>query len=178
MALIVNLFGGPGVGKSKFAADIYSELKWKNISCETIPEYSKRKVFENSLGVLDDQVYVFAKQLHAINTVMDKVDVLVVDSPLFLSIYYGRYFAKNNSIAFESLVIEAFNEMNNLNYFLGRRKDDYDPIGRYQTEEKAKEIDGDIYNLLDEFNIKFQGYSAEKKFVNVMVNEIFQKLKD
>jgi adenylate kinase family enzyme len=41
MSKVINLFGGPGCGKSTLAARIFSILKLKDISCELINEYAK-----------------------------------------------------------------------------------------------------------------------------------------
>jgi adenylate kinase family enzyme len=45
--IVVNLIGGPGVGKSILAADLFSALKKKNISCDVSWEYIKKKLREN-----------------------------------------------------------------------------------------------------------------------------------
>ncbi len=62
-ALIVNLFGGPGAGKSTMAAGLFSELKWRGINCELATEYAKEKVWEESYAIFENQIYIFGKQL-------------------------------------------------------------------------------------------------------------------
>ena len=64
--LIVNLFAGPGTGKSTVCAQLFSELKWDGISCEMALEFAKDKVWEESYSVLENQTYIFGKQLHRI----------------------------------------------------------------------------------------------------------------
>ena len=44
--IIVNLFGGPGTGKSTGAAYIFSQLKLAGIDCEFVSEFAKDKVWE------------------------------------------------------------------------------------------------------------------------------------
>ena len=65
--IVVNLFAGPGSGKSTTCAGVFSKLKLAGVNCEMALEYAKDKVWENSLDVLDDQIYVFGKQLHRLN---------------------------------------------------------------------------------------------------------------
>lgn len=172
MSLIVNFFGGPGAGKSKFAAHIFAWLKWENITCELIPEYAKRKTFEESFNVLNNQIYIFGKQYHSIKMVDGKVDVILVDSPIFLSLCYARLF-KTNTPTFDKFILETFNEMNNLNIYL-TRDGGYDPIGRNQTEEESKKIDDRIYSLLQEYRIPFINYDAVIENVEVIKNLIIK----
>ena len=46
--LVINLFGGPGVGKSTMCASIFSKLKILGFECEMATEYVKDIVFEES----------------------------------------------------------------------------------------------------------------------------------
>jgi protein-disulfide isomerase len=46
--IFVNLFGGPGTGKSTLCAGIFSQLKIKGIDCEMALEYVKDLVWEES----------------------------------------------------------------------------------------------------------------------------------
>ena len=54
--IVVNLFAGPGSGKSTTCAGVFSKLKLIGINCEMALEYAKDKVWENSLDVLNDQI--------------------------------------------------------------------------------------------------------------------------
>jgi len=60
--LIVNLFGGPGTGKSTLCADLFAKLKWRHTNCEMALEFAKDKVWEESFKVLDNQIYIFGQR--------------------------------------------------------------------------------------------------------------------
>ena len=113
-------------------------------------EFAKDKVWEESFKTMDDQIYIFGKQFHKIWRLKDKVDVIITDSPLPISIVYD----KENSKAFHELIMEQFNKFNNFN-FLIERGTDYQEDGRVQTEEEAKEVDKVVKNVLDENKIDY-----------------------
>jgi len=147
--LVINLFGGPGSGKSTLMAGIFSELKFRGINCEMAPEFAKEKVWEGSLDILSNQLYIFGKQHHTIFRLLGKVDVIITDSPIILSLYYG----KNCSDNFKKLVLEEHNKLHNLDLFIQRIKE-YNPKGRLQTEDEAKQIDEELITILSDNNIK------------------------
>lgn len=148
MAIVVNLFAGPGVGKSTTAARIFAELKMHGVNCEMALEFAKDKVWEESFKTIDDQIYIFGKQFHKIWRLKDKVDVIICDSPLPISIVYD----KENSEALHTLIMEQFNKFDNYNVFL-TRSGEYQKEGRVQTEEEAKGVDEIVKKVLKDYNI-------------------------
>ena len=54
--IMVNLWGGPGTGKSTLMADVFAELKWRGVDCEQAPEFAKEKVWESTDSELDEQI--------------------------------------------------------------------------------------------------------------------------
>lgn len=173
--LVVNLFGGPGTGKSTTMAGLFHLLKRADIDCEMVPEFAKDAVWEERYRTLSNQIYVFGKQYHRIHRVHDKVDVTVTDSPILLSIYYDRHYEPETAFEhFPALIIEAHNRMNTLNVFLVRKKK-YNSNGRMQTEEQAKQIDIDVMAMLDENNIPYVKVVADENApaaIQAIINEI------
>jgi DNA helicase HerA-like ATPase len=171
--LVINLFGGPGSGKSTVASSIFSELKWNGVNCELATEYAKDKVWERSTSVLDDQIYVFGKQHHRIFILNNEVDVIVTDSPFLLSVIYDS----EKRPTLKKLVIEEFLKFNNMNFFLKRSKD-YNPLGRLQTEDGAKFIDNKVNELLIESGVGFKTIPSTKESVNIIVSHIMDGIKN
>ena len=152
--LVVNLYGGPGCGKSTTAARVFSELKILGYEAELVTEYAKDMVWENRQCVFDNQIYLFAKQHHRIWRLKGKVEVAITDSPLLLSLIYN---AKKDELgkSLDGLVINAYKSFDNADFFLNRRDNSYNPNGRHQTEDEAKGIDGDIELILKKKEIPF-----------------------
>lgn len=148
--LVVNLYGGPGSGKSTTRARAFSEMKYMGLKCEEVTEYAKDKTWEKAWNVMSNQIFVFANQQHRMFRIMDQVDVLITDSPLLMSIHYDQ----ENNQALRNLVLQQHNSMDTLNFFL-ERKFDYKQEGRSQNEEEAKEIDDSILNILEESNVQY-----------------------
>ena len=168
--IVVNLFAGPGSGKSTTCAGVFAKLKLAGVNCEMALEYAKDKVWEESNKVLDDQIYVFGKQLHRIFRLKDKVDVVITDSPILLSIIYD----KTGNKYFSDLVLNQFNNFDNRNYFI-ERTTVYNPKGRLQTEDEAKEIDKILLDLLKDCNIKYDSV-GKSEAVDYIFNKIMKEL--
>ena len=166
---IINLFGGPGTGKSTIAALVFGELKKKGYEIELVTEYAKDKVWEESYKTLENQIYVFGKQLHRIWRVKNKVNFIITDSPILLSIIYDK--EKNDNL--KRLVLDVHNNFNNINILI-KRDTIYNPNGRFQNEIEAKLIDKQIMNLLKNNSIDFHEINitnAVEEIINIITKK-------
>lgn len=168
--IVVNLFAGPGSGKSTTCAGVFSKLKLAGVNCEMALEYAKDKVWENSLDVLDDQIYVFGKQLHRIKCLKDKVDVIITDSPILLSSIYN----KEESNYFDDLIVEQFRKFNNINYYVVR-DESFDMTGRIHNHEESLEKDDQIKALLSKYDISYKMVYKHNS-VDTIVNDVMKIL--
>lgn len=170
--IVINLIGGPCSGKSTIASGLFYELKKDGINAELALEFAKDKVWEESFRTMDDQIYIFAKQYHKIWRLNEKVNIIITDSPLPVSLYY----MKETSKYFNDFVIEQYNKFNNLMYFI-KRSEEYQQEGRIQSKEESIKIDGELKNLLIKNNIKFKEI-PQKEALTIIYNEILNKLKN
>lgn len=168
--IVINLIGGPCSGKSTIASGVFHELKKLGINAELALEFAKDKVWEESFRTIDDQIYVFAKQYHKIWRLNEKVNVIITDSPLPISLYY----MKEPSEYFDKFVVEQYNKFDNLMFFIERGKD-YQPEGRMQTEEEAKAIDGKIRKLMNKYSIPFVSIPQEDA-VDIIIGATLSRL--
>lgn len=168
--LVINLIGGPGSGKSTTASGIFYALKKMGVNCEMSLEFAKDKVWEESYKILDDQFYVFGKQYHKLFRLNGKVDVIITDSPLVVSILYN----KTPSKYFNDFVIEQYNTFYNLTFFINR-PENYQVEGRMQTKEESEVLDVVIKDILDKNGVYFHEISCENA-VDVIVDLVKERL--
>lgn len=171
--IVVNLIGAPGAGKSTGAAYIFSRLKMAGINAEYISEFAKDKIWGEDFLSLQCQEYVFGKQSMRLFRVKDKVDVVITDSPLILSIVYNKSEILGQS--FNQTVLNVFNSYDNIVYFVNRIKP-YNPIGRNQTQEESDQIAKDIQNFLNQNNILFQSIDGRKENYDVIVSDVLRRI--
>lgn len=185
MTKIINLFGGPGCGKSTIASGIFHKMKKKNISCELISEFAKDIVWEESDKLLGNQIFIFAEQFRRQFRLINKVNYVVTDSPLLLSsIYYNHYTLKNTETFFSedynTLLCKVFDrtflEFENINIMI-ERPEKYETEGRIQSEEEAREIDKLIFDKLKlQYNQEVLYWRLED--ANKNIKSFVKKLKE
>lgn len=173
--IIVNLFGVPGAGKSTGAAYIFAKLKMSGINAELITEFAKDKVWEDNKEIFKNQAYIFGKQSFRISRCCGKVDVIITDSPLPLSIVYnnGPKLTENFNLS----VMDVFNSYTNLNFLLNRVKP-YNPSGRHQTESESDKLESVIRNLLIDRKISYAEVDGDRMGYDHIADLITEKIKD
>lgn len=143
-ALVINLFAGPGAGKSTTASKVFAGLKDRGVSAELALEFAKELTWEKRYGAMACQPYLFGEQLYRVQRLVDNpgVEAVVTDSPLLLSIVYG-----DTPYEFREGVIRYVQRFDRLNFFLDRVKP-YDPRGRRQSEDSARQVDSEVRDAL------------------------------
>ena len=149
---VINLFGGPGTGKSTIAAQLFVDLKILQLNCELVTEFAKDLTYDESIRVMDNQIWIFANQHQRMYRLQDKVDYLVTDAPLFNSIIYSGKGDDHKS--FHNFVLHEFNRYDNLNVFI-ERSTDYRQEGRYQNEREAIDVDNEVLRCFNYFEVPF-----------------------
>lgn len=171
--LIVNLFGVPGAGKSTGAAYVFSQLKMRGVNAEPVTEFAKDKVWEDNQTVLDNQIYVFAKQYFRIKRLQDKVDIIVTDSPILLSSFYAK---EDESFPnFDILVTQVANSYDSINAYIDRVKP-YNPAGRLQTEEGSDVLVERLDKFLENHGVVCKHYNGDKQGYDRLVEDVIKRI--
>jgi len=166
---VINLLGEPSAGKSTLALGLAYAMKKRGLNVELVTEYAKDIVWEERTHVFEQQEYIFAKQSRKLYRLKGKVDYVITDSPLLLSLWY----LKNSQTppSFAPFIKDVISTYDNTYYFLNR-KHDYDPVGRYQTEEQAKQISIEMKELMTDNDIDFEYCDSSKKSVKRILRDL------
>ena len=179
---VINIFSGPGVGKSTTASGLFYFMKKNGLSCEYVAEYAKDLVWEKRFEFLEhNTLSILAEQHRRIDRLQGQVEYAITDSPILLAAVYAKKFqSKNNDLGanglyhYSCLTLELFNKFDNDNYFLMHtKKTPYRREGRLQDSEEAMMIDESIFDYLIEHKIKFQILEGNEE---ENLQEIWQKI--
>jgi nicotinamide riboside kinase len=142
---VINLYAGPGTGKSTTAAAVFTELKYRDVNCELVTEFAKDGAWEGrGPKFFAYQPYIFGEQAWRLHRLRDQVEVIITDSPLLMMLAYC------DKPCLTSAIVEEFNTYDNYNFFLNRKKK-YNPMGRVQTEAQSRQLDLVINELLHDY---------------------------
>lgn len=159
---VINFCGAAGAGKSTAAYGLATEMKERYLEVELIDEYAKRLVLAKAAHMLSDQLSVLADQnsrMYFASQPGNGLDYVVTDSPLFLSAFYVPDFYP---ASFKPLVLDLFNQYDNLNIFL-ERNHRYNPKGRLQTEKEADADAERMKQFLSDNGIEFHVMKAGRQ---------------
>jgi hypothetical protein len=161
---VVNFCAGPSAGKTTNALELASMLKRARLNVGYIPEYAYELVLQENWTALDDQLHVLGEQAHRQYRALDKLDWIVTDCPLFLTLHYSQQANKKFQdtavshwkYALNQLALQTFCRYDNLTYFVERGDRQFLQAGRVQNEEESKKIDGSVLKILEDSTIPYK----------------------
>ncbi|MBK1871561.1 AAA family ATPase [Aestuariivirga sp. YIM B02566] len=145
--LVINLWAGPGAGKSTTAAGLFNLMKLSGYRVELVTEVAKDLVYEERIKLLNDnQLLVLALQDHRLRRLVGKADIAITDSPLPLSIVYKPAQGLFSASWLNDTALALWRDYENYNILVKRSKP-YQKYGRTQTLEEARKLDARIEDL-------------------------------
>lgn len=168
---IINLFGGPGCGKSTIAAGLFYKLKCLGkIDCELVTEVAKDIIWDGNFELLQNQSYVFGNQYHRLWRLRNKVDLVITDSPTLLCHIYD----KEESKMLLDNIIEKWDNFDNYSFYIERSPEFFIENGRNYDLSESLEKDKQIKSLLDNNFIVY--YNIYGKNSEEKTEKIFNKI--
>lgn len=171
---VINIVGGPGAGKSTITAGVFYELKKRALNAEISSEYAKDLVYENRSETFKDELYIFSKQAHRLFRLKNKVDYIVTDRPLIMSVVYSQFYNPETNEwneAFNEIVRQTWSRYDNYVYLINRVKD-YQHEGRNESYEQAVELDKLFKEKLEEYGIKYKIVNGDETAVKAIIDDI------
>ncbi len=171
---VINLFGGPGSGKSRTAARLFADMKDMGLKVELVNEYIKDHMYSGREDAKALQEYIFAKQHHKQHILRGQVDWVITDCPLLLSNIYAPRDDLYHHL--ENYILGSYNRYNNINIFLNRNHEiPYMQYGREQNLEQAMDVDNQIKLYLDSRMVPYTELLSRSEVTQDIWNDILVK---
>ena len=161
--ILINIYGGPGAGKSTTAAGVFYELKRIGYDCGLVTEMATEIVYDEAFNVMNDQIYLFGEQWHRTFRMLGKVDFIVTDSPLLMNIVYNRFKDED----FDKFIYSRIHKLKSLDFFIDR-SDAFSEVGRIHNLEQSKEVDKTIKELAKNNDIKLIELEQENSVTEIV----------
>lgn len=174
--VLINLFGGPAVGKTTAAASLFTSLKREHVDCTLVGEFAQELILEGNTSSLGDQLYVTANQYHRIKTAYDAFTVTIVDSPILLGIVYQRDLPS----AFNELMLHLHKMFHSLNVLLVRQQEySHTLSGRLHGLTESIGLDREIQTMLDSHGVRyFTQDRSQEELTQFLTEQIVEFLND
>lgn len=171
---IINLYGGPGSGKSTSAAYLYYLLKCAGQNVELVREYVKDWAWEGRKFNAYDEIYFLGKQVRHESMLFGKVDYIVTDAPVFMTAYYANlYCSAQLAQGVEAAALAFYQQTQvdghqHIHLYLKRTKT-YKAEGRYQNEDQALTMDAEIQEYLRKLNAPIMRTASDEEELNILI---------
>jgi hypothetical protein len=145
---LINLFAGPGAGKSTLAAGIFYFLKKQGKSAELVQEVAKEWAWSGRTIDAMGQMRILSDQIEKERPLYNKVEYIITDSPLELALVYTLF--NGYPLELGGMLHGARSlakDVVQINCRVPRLKK-YNPNGRFQTEDEALKLDEEIDFLI------------------------------
>jgi len=166
---LVNLYGGPGSGKSTVASYLFSWLRMHGVEAELVGEAAKEFVHDRSFESLKNQVLIAGLQWQRVNRLIRSgCGVAISDSPIILGAMYSE------SLPYHAELLALLRKLDSLaapayNVFI-RRTWPYVTTGRTQkTEEEARAFDAKAIALAGYIDMEISNTPADVQYLAEML---------
>lgn len=148
---VINLWAGPGAGKSTTAAGLFFKMKCAGYKVELVTEYAKDLTYERKWDLRRDQMRVSREQAQRQNRLRWQVDFCITDSPLLLGLHYAQ--PEDRAKVYE-FIHAHWHRYDNISFFINR-VNPYQPYGRRGSEQSARVVDAELVELMAKLGISY-----------------------
>ncbi len=176
---IINLFGGPGIGKSTQSSGLYYKMKKAGMSVELTSEFPKVVAWEQNHSAIRDQLFITANQHRNITRLYGQVEYIIIDSPIWFGLVYKNKSGDTEEYPncfynekFDNFMIDLFKQYDSINILLKRNDAVYQEEGRFQDLTESTVIDNELKDMLDNNDIDYKEYIVNDDTVDKILNHI------
>lgn len=158
---VVNLFAGPGAGKSALAHVVTGLAMVKYHDVQYVHEYAKEVVWndhgrvegEYDSSPFTEQDWMLAHQNQLLRRLVPRsIDLAITDTSILLgAIYAPEWYPES----FTPFLLDVYHSYNNINIFVDRGDIPFQTEGRNQGKEASIEKDREVIALLDKYGIEY-----------------------
>jgi len=147
---VINLWAGPGAGKSTLAAGLFNLMKNMQHEVELVTEFAKDVTWEKNYGTLQNQLVVLAEQDRRLRRLEGQVEWAITDSPLPIGLVYMT--PEYNFL--HDAMPSIFGRYRNYHALVCRDPNrPYHEAGRNQTLDEATQLDRAILDLYEAYSL-------------------------
>lgn len=164
--LLINLYGGPGAGKTTTALRLTGALKAAGYEAEYVPEYARDLALEERLNVTPQFDILMEQTKRIMRTIGTGIDIVVTDSPILLqSLYSATAADRERAVVMHTALATVFDMMN---FLIDNNRLSHSMVGRITSKEDAQAIDGMSMKMLVEGGYEFLRVPKEKAFDTIL----------
>lgn len=171
-SIIINFFGGPGIGKSTLAAGLFYFLKKRHYDVELLREFAKDRAIEKNYFSMDIQPYITGNQIYSQDLASANFDIVITDSPIILGIMYNKERDAITKNAYNQFLIDKHRTAKNLSYMIQRDDLPFSDNGRRHDHAESISIDKKIVQTLELHNIPFTYINHDEAWFERIEKEI------
>lgn len=173
--IVVNLFGGPGAGKTTLAAYLFYRLKQAGFRAELVGEAAREIIYDRNpeataAQLIDNQLLISGLQYERLKRLeRHKMEIVIADSPLRMGLVYAR--SMPGASGLETVIHALEREFpHQFNVFVSRTQGVYDKESRAQDEAEAMRLDEEILYRAPRIN-RFVKWGDESVLADRIIEE-------
>lgn len=178
MTIRIGLVGAPSAGKSSAAADVFVHCKRSGVTVELVSEVAREEINKGwKIKSIAEQVIINQKQREREDIIPDEIDVMITDSPAFLTYYYALWnttSASEENMIMPWLYSEFLKDITRYDkiYYLNRVKPYVKDGTRVQSEEESDQIGTHLKTLLEMHHVEFEEIDGDTTAVEKIMEYI------
>jgi len=136
--LVINLWGGPGAGKTTTAAGLFNALRHKwHLNLELVTEFATDLCFEQARENLKNQIYLLGNQYHRLWRLQQiGVEAVITDAPIGLNDVYGVIYKQPYGEEMKALIAKLMDQFDHVNILMKR---DPNAVGGFKGGSKKRD---------------------------------------